>query len=136
MKLGILACGLFLVASADRAPLEDREAEASVLRTQPRAQQPTSSSDAQADAARLALERGLQYLAQRQASESDDSLPTAGGSSSAPIGVTALGAIAWMAAGNTCERGPHGEELAKAIEYLLARVDTRPDSKQIGRAHV
>ena len=126
-----LACGLWLAASADQSALSDREG-VPTARTERARTELQGTQDPQSEAARKALEDGLAYLAERQASESDGSLPTAGGTGSAPVGVTAIAAIAWMAAGNTCERGPHGASVAKAIEYLLARVDTNEKSKALG----
>ena len=44
------------------------------------------------------------------------------------MAVAGLAALAFMAAGNTPDRGPHGAELARAIDYLLARVELDPAS--------
>lgn len=78
-------------------------------------------------AARGALDRGLAWLAARQAHQPDGSLP-----GPAPIAVTALGALAYMSGGSSPERGPYGRELARAIDYLLACVDLDPDSETFG----
>ena len=78
-------------------------------------------------AARGALDRGLAWLAARQAEQPDGSLP-----GPAPIAVTALGALAYMSAGSTPERGPHGRELARAIDYLLDNTDLDEDSETFG----
>jgi len=76
---------------------------------------------------RVALERGLDWLAAQQAGQPDGSFP-----GEAPIAVTALGALAYMASGSSPGRGPHGRELERAIDYLLSRVDLEPDSERYG----
>ena len=84
-------------------------------------------------AARLAVERGLAWLAARQAETPDGGFPSAGAKDLYPsLGVAALGALAFMAGGSTPERGPHGAEVRKAIEYLLARVDWEEGSPTRG----
>jgi len=85
-------------------------------------------------AVRRAIERGLAFLAARQAEEPDGSFPTTGTRSklSAPVAVTALGALAYLSAGNGIDRGPHGRSLARAIDYLLACVDRESTSQQLG----
>ncbi len=88
--------------------------------------------DAQQLAAHRALSAGLEFLAKRQATVPDGSLPATGAQSAAPVGVTALTAVAWMAGGSTLERGPHGKSLSKAIEYLLSRVNVEEGSPELG----
>ena len=82
--------------------------------------------------ARLALERGLEWLAAAQAGEPDGSLPGTNAREFAPVAVTALGALAYMAGGSAIDRGPHGRQLARAIDYLLACVDLEQGSKEHG----
>jgi hypothetical protein len=72
-------------------------------------------------AADAALARGLVFLARQQELEQDGSFPAGRGEKAAPVGITALGALAYMAAGSAPERGPHGQELARAIDYILSR---------------
>ena len=79
-----------------------------------------------------ALERGLAWLAARQAEQRDGSFPKAGGRRYVPVPIAALSALAFMAGGSTPERGPHGRELALAIDYLLQRADLRAASPTRG----
>ncbi|MCH2104697.1 MAG: terpene cyclase/mutase family protein [Planctomycetes bacterium] len=83
-------------------------------------------------AGRAALERALDWLAKEQAQQPDGSLPTTGARQEAPLAVTSLAALAWMASGSTPERGPHGAPLAAAVDYLLGRVELSPESKITG----
>lgn len=76
---------------------------------------------------RLALERGLAWLAAQQAGQSDGSFP-----GEAPIAVTALGALAYMSGGSSPDRGPYGRELGRAIDYLLTRVELDQSSELYG----
>lgn len=76
---------------------------------------------------RLALERGLAWLAAQQRGQPDGSFP-----GEAPIAVTALGALAYMSSGSSPDRGPYGRELARAIDYLLACVDLDEGSERYG----
>ena len=69
---------------------------------------------------RASITRGLDFLAARQALVRDGSLPVPHGEQESPIGVTALGALAYMAGGSTPTRGPHAAQLVRALEYLLA----------------
>ncbi len=85
-----------------------------------------------AEAGRAAIQRALDWLAKEQAQQPDGSLPTTGARQEAPLAITALSALAWMASGSTPERGPHGAPLAAAIDYLLGRVELDPDSKVSG----
>jgi prenyltransferase beta subunit len=65
--------------------------------------------------ARPAVEKGLQFLAQRQLE--DGSFATGGYGRNAAV--VALAGIAWVAAGSTPDRGPYGEEVARSVDYLL-----------------
>jgi hypothetical protein len=84
------------------------------------------------EAARRALERGLAWLATAAASSSDGSLPKSGARDPAPVAVTALAALAWMAGGNTPDRGPQGRELGLAIDWLVEHTDLDPRSETYG----
>ena len=66
-----------------------------------------------------ALERGLVYLAKQQVTGATGALPCTTGENHAPVGVTALAALAWIGGGSSLTRGPYKDELGKAIEYLL-----------------
>jgi hypothetical protein len=46
--------------------------------------------------------------------------------------MAALGALAYMAAGSTPDRGPHGEHLSRAIDYLISRCDLAAGSPTLG----
>jgi len=81
---------------------------------------------------RLAIERGLAFLAKEQAQEPDGSFPPTGAAGPAPVAVTALAALAYMSTGSCLGRGPHGRELARALDYLLSRVDRDPTSRTRG----
>jgi hypothetical protein len=72
---------------------------------------------------RAALERGLAFLAQAQSRTQDGSLPRLEGAQDVTVAVTALGALALMAGGSTPERGAHSREIARAVDFLLARAD-------------
>jgi len=66
---------------------------------------------------REAVERGLAWLAANQ--KADGSLGDTGGYG-AQTGITAMGALAWMSAGNLPERGKYGVNVQKALEFILA----------------
>jgi len=97
------------------------------------------------EAARQALERGLEWLEAAQARASDGAFPSQGARTTsagtgpaaevgghAPVAVTALGALAWMAAGSSPDRGPHGRACTASIEWLVARTDVDPRSERTG----
>lgn len=99
------------------------------------------------DASRKALERGLTFLAAQQADDEEGGFrlhfsgdssragapgAESGRAQSAPLAVAALGALAYMAGGSTPERGPHGRELAQAIDYLVAHTELDPKSEKCG----
>lgn len=97
------------------------------------------------EAARAALERGLAWLDEAQAKAGDGSLPALGARSAsagtgpnaqvagfAPVAVTALGALAWMAGGSSPERGPHGRACAAAVDWLVARAELDARSERYG----
>lgn len=90
------------------------------------------ASGGASEVARAALERGLAYLAAQQALEASGALPASGASLAAPVATTALGALAYMAGGNSPERGPRGRELALAIDYLIARTELDPKAAHTG----
>jgi hypothetical protein len=80
-------------------------------------------SESARSAAQAALARGLEYLAQAQARQPDGSLPLDGSTPAtrAPVAVTALAALAWMADGSQPDRGQYSREVSRAIDYLLLR---------------
>lgn len=80
------------------------------------------------DAALLALQRGLDWLAARAdesatGTQSPLGLDARGGLGFAAVAIDALAALAWMGDGTTLERGPHGRALARTVDALLARVE-------------
>ena len=94
--------------------------------------QGTDDTQSAAKAGRAAFEAALDWLSSEQKRQPDGSLPTNGAKEEAPLAVTALTTLAWMAGGSTPERGPHGVQLGLAIDYLLARVDLDPKSPTVG----
>jgi hypothetical protein len=106
-----------------------------------RAQQPAPSAPAlepragtferENEAARAALQKALAFLA-AQARETDGALPVADARIGASVAVTSLAALAWMAGGNTPERGPQGRALAAAVDWLAAHTDQSEPSSPSG----
>jgi hypothetical protein len=97
------------------------------------------------EAHRRALERGLDWLDEVQDRGADGAFPSIGARTTsagtgpaadvggfAPVAVTALGALAFMAGGSAPERGPHGRACAAAIDWLVARTDVDPRSERAG----
>jgi hypothetical protein len=114
---------LLLAAPAARA--ERAEAPARVQQPatdKPALEQRLTLVERENEAARAALGRALAFLA-TQARETDGALPVADARIGAPVAVTALAALSWMAGGNTPERGPQGHALASAVDWLAAHTD-------------
>ena len=88
--------------------------------------------DSTAQAGHTALARALDWLASEQALQPDGSIPTGGTGKDAPLAVSALTALAWMAGGSTPERGPHGVQLGRVIDYLISRTELDPESPTLG----
>lgn len=84
------------------------------------------------ESAREAVGRGLDWLTLQLEDSIDGSFPKGDAEQNAPVAVTSLGALAFMAAGTTVDRGPHGRALARAIDYLLSRADLTPGSPRFG----
>jgi len=86
------------------------------------------------EATEHAVEAGLAYLATLQARAGDGSfsITDVDQPDFAPLGVSALCALAFLAAGSAPERGPHGQVVSRALEYLLLHTDLGPDSPQRG----
>ncbi|MEM7308841.1 MAG: prenyltransferase/squalene oxidase repeat-containing protein [Planctomycetota bacterium] len=91
-----------------------------------------SAAAASVDARRQAVDKGLAFLARAQAENQDGSFPRGKATEWAPIGVASLGALAFMAGGNSPGRGPYGRETELVVEYLLAHADLAEGSKQLG----
>lgn len=79
---------------------------------------------------RLAVDRGLRYLARRQ-SDADGGVLMTGDDPPierrAPYATTALAALAFLADGNAETRGPHSASLRRAIDYLASKATFDPD---------
>lgn len=92
------------------------------------------------EATRAALSRGLDWLAQVASEQSDGSVPIGSAPESAPVAITALSALAWMAGGSglgagnegDAGRGPHGPALVRAVDFLLSRADGSEGSETHG----
>ena len=123
---------LLFAATAARA--ERAEAPARVQQPatdKPGLEQRLTLVERENEAARAALGRALAFLA-TQARESDGALPVADARIGAPVAVTALAALSWMAGGNTPERGPQGHALASAVDWLAAHTDLAEPSMPSG----
>jgi hypothetical protein len=82
--------------------------------------------------AQRSMEKGLAWLAKCQSSSLDGSFPTSGAEHAVPVAVAALGALAYMSAGSTPDRGPQGGELSRAIDFLVTRCELAPGSSHLG----
>jgi hypothetical protein len=83
-------------------------------------------------AALVALEKGLAFLARCQAKAQDGTFPAGATQYHLPVPITALAALAFMAGGSTPDRGPYGKELARAVDYLVARAEMTSASAEYG----
>jgi len=88
-------------------------------------------------AAENALEAGLAYLAglQERAGDGSFAVSDTDRENYAPLGVSALCTLAFLSAGNAPGRGPHGEVVARALEYFLLHTDVS-DSPERGYVSV
>jgi hypothetical protein len=101
VSIGLLAC----FPAESRAQGADPEKSAAELIT---------------PAADRAIERGLRFLAERQ--HDDGSLGS--GTYRGNVAVCALSGLAFMAGGSTPGRGPHGEQVSRCVDYLLANTES------------
>lgn len=92
-------CSGLLAADAGSAPVADRPNQVTGEELTPEATK--------------AIENGLKWLAARQ--QRDGSL----GGASSPTAVTALSGVAMMASGSLPGRGPYGENVQRAVQYIL-----------------
>src|SRR5437016_1178714 len=67
-------------------------------------------------AQRATVEKGLAWLATKQAA--DGSFGASGAGYGAQSGITALSGLAFMSAGNLPGRGKYGDNVQKAVDYL------------------
>ncbi|QDV08587.1 hypothetical protein Poly30_41400 [Planctomycetes bacterium Poly30] len=143
----VLVASLLLATTSSMAPVPDRPLIAGVQRTgsvtgsftEPIVVGPKIQSGAddpelrpypsEGDGERVeSIRRALDWLASRQESR-DGSMAVgdASADSRAPLAITAFTALAWMAGGSTLNRGPHQQNVTRAIEYLLASVQGDAD---------
>ena len=103
---------------------------------QPRAATPPAveASASISRASRQAVEDGLAYLAARQRETEDGSfsLSEVERRNYAPLGVSALATLAFLAAGNAPDRGPYGEEVERGLLYLLDHADLSSEAPHPG----
>ena len=71
------------------------------------------------DRVRAAIEAGLAYLALDLSTQSSGRVSLGVREHEAPVGLTALAALAFMAGGNGIDRGPEQRSLRRALDYLL-----------------
>ncbi|MEQ1894326.1 MAG: prenyltransferase/squalene oxidase repeat-containing protein [Planctomycetota bacterium] len=85
-------------------------------------------------ASQHALAAGLAFLATAQAKAGDGSFSVGDveRQNYAPLGVSALATLAFLADGNAPGRGPHGSVVEQALEYLLRQTDLAPESNKRG----
>jgi len=76
----------------------------------------------------------LAYLAaaQQRAGDGSFSVTDVERENYAPLGVSALATLAFLADGNAPGRGPHGAVVERALEYLLRHTDLSPESTRRG----
>lgn len=79
------------------------------------------------DPARQAIERGLAWLAKDLETSATGASATGDPTYAAPVGVTALSTLAFLASGSTARRGPYQREVARQLDYLLERVAGEED---------
>ncbi len=115
-----LLAGIAVLLLVPRASLSDEDVEAP----------PAPRSDL-TEEARLAIEKGLAYLAKTQNQQgawinkigyklNTEYMPTGEGSH---VGVTALAGMAFLANGHLPTRGKYARNVRKALEFVLACVD-------------
>ena len=71
--------------------------------------------------AQLAIDRGLTWLAARQ---QDDGAFGSGGTYRRNVAITGLAGMAFLSAGHSPGRGRYGPNVARALDYILARCQT------------
>ncbi len=81
---------------------------------------PSASNDLVTPEAQQAIDRGLKYLASKQDMEQGwFQLPQYGRN----VAVCSLAGMAWMGAGSTPNRGPHGQNVSSAVNFLLKNTE-------------
>jgi hypothetical protein len=89
------------------------------------------------DAGARALQRGLDWLAQRSVEGPVYALPLPTGrfARPAPLGVHSLALLALLAGGSTPGRGPHGAAIDRTLDWLLGQADLDATSPTYGYFH-
>ena len=91
-----------------------------------------------------ALRRGLDYLADLVLRTEDGAIPREDAKEYAPVGVTALAALAFLGEGTAEARGSHARAAERAIEYLVRKSELsgeefggfiRTDGDNLSRMH-
>lgn len=77
---------------------------------------------------------GLEYLAKNQNEDRSFSVESGEDATRAPLAVTALAALAFMAGGSTMGRGPYRKQVRDAIEFLLDHQVDKPPEGESGTA--
>src|SRR5262245_52039940 len=105
------ACG-FAAAALARAGDDDKTPDGSAAKDMITAE------------AQRVIDRGLASLANSQRAGGDWGDRQYTGN----VAVTSLGALAFMAGGHQCGRGPYGKHVERAIEYVLSKESRQPGS--------
>lgn len=114
-----LCCAPWAMADEDRPPATEGPRVQDAKPLPPQDPSGLLVPQQRPDPIRPAIERALAFLATQQAVMPDGSFPARLGKDHSPIGVTALGALAYMAGGSTPTRGPYSKDLTRALRYLL-----------------
>ncbi len=112
LAIALAAAQVIFTSRADDAPKKDAPAGTADDAGQVRGEEIT-------DAQRAAVDKGLEWLAQRQKPDGKD-VPVPGYSNHA--GVTALVGLAFLRAGNLPSRGKYSKELQYCLEFVLRSV--------------
>jgi Squalene-hopene cyclase C-terminal domain/Prenyltransferase and squalene oxidase repeat len=106
-----------LVATGAALPAAAQESPAKQARDLGIAERPNQvAGDELTPKTQAAIEKGLGWLAKRQLKDGS----YGGGGMSAQSAITSLAALAMMSSGSLPDRGPYGENVHKAVDYILA----------------
>ncbi len=111
---------------------DDRPGATPVGRLTPGSPQGAPVRSAPDEVRRRAIVEGLAWLARQQAETEDGSFPKGNAQEWAPLGVTAIAGLAFLANGNSPGRGPYGREVTSIVDYLLAHTDLTAGSREFG----
>lgn len=116
LRAAVLCClPLLLLAPAGGLPVARDEGDTTAKRSS------KSNLDSPASlmaSAQVVVDRGLNYLASMQKLDGSFSFPGEA-THQVPIAITALGALAFMARGNSAEHGQYHVQVERAIKWLL-----------------